>query len=547
MRVPPLVAVLASFLLACGQGKPGSDTPCQHDFDCKSGEGCVGGTCQSLPCGGCQPDQACGTDGTCLTAQGAACAKVVSCPAAYPCNSGGICAKACTLNADCDPGFVCNSGLKSCAQCTFNADCAGKPGKAVCDQDHGVCVDCNVDFDCVKALGSGHFCDAHVCRVGCAKSEDCNASAGETCDTSTTPGQCIQCHGNADCTSFGVDAQACDDTGHCVKCWGPTQAQANNFCGSGTPECNLTTRTCVACLVSNNQSGADCGDRATAPPDPHTALTCDPATNACVHGCQFDSQCGCPRTAPGNLESDCVDPDGTTHRNPDQEHCDKNRTTMAGVSGATVGACVQCTTSTHCEYKIKGTTLYAGRYATLNGARCLSDTCVEGCDTDADCWPDHLTSNGETCHLGSGANNHKCVSCECDSPGADLSWCDSARCGSGKVCDVATLSCRLKNQGEQCLHSNECGDTHDPTIGACLGAGALCVFSSHDGCGTGGVLLCSAGSQFGRCGVPCNDFCGNQCVSGTGCPSGSRCRQASDQDGSSNSICVASTCNVPPP
>ena len=36
---------------------------CQHDRDCPAGQGCVEGTCQDLPCGGCQPDEACAHHG----------------------------------------------------------------------------------------------------------------------------------------------------------------------------------------------------------------------------------------------------------------------------------------------------------------------------------------------------------------------------------------------------------------------------------------------------------------------------------------------------
>src|SRR5438132_2340409 len=165
MRMPRIgMAFLASVFLACGHASANcGGTPCQHNFDCKSGEGCIDGTCQSLPCGGCQPDQACGTDGQCITAQGASCGSVVACPTTYPCNSGGTCAKPCTVNADCEAGFVCNSGLKSCTECAFDTQCAGnKAGKTHCDPDHGACVACNVNLDCVKALGTGHFCDAHV-------------------------------------------------------------------------------------------------------------------------------------------------------------------------------------------------------------------------------------------------------------------------------------------------------------------------------------------------------------------------------------------------
>jgi hypothetical protein len=574
MRMPPptlaALALCPLLLFACGGGKPRNDASCQHNFDCPAGQGCIDNACQALPCGGCQPEEACGTDGNCAAAQGASCADH-TCPAGYPCNSGGRCSKVCTLNQDCDPGFVCNSALHSCAECSFDTQCAGKAVRPVCDSASGACVACNVNFDCVKALGTGHYCDAHACKVGCKDNNDCNAGLGETCDTSTAPGKCIQCHTKDDCAAFG-GTPACDGTGHCVQCAGSTQAEANTFCGQGQSECNLATKTCVQCLPANNASGADCGYLNGGAMDPHDAQTCNPSTLSCTAGCQFDSQCGCPRNAPGGLESDCLNPDGTTHRFPDQEHCDPRRTTMAGVAGPTIGACVQCTQNAHCEYKINGTTQYGGAYAELNGARCFSDSCVEGCDTDTDCWPADSSgqrkSNGRICHQGgsSDPNNHKCVECQCDVPGADPSYCEvkasgARACADGeikdvdgrvtstypKVCDSEKLMCRKKRQGEECSASNECGDTHDPTIGLCIATPSICVYHSHSGATTGGETYCAAGSQpFGRCGVPCDDFPSNYCTGTTHCPTNSSCRQATGEDlaaGHVGAYCVDDRCN----
>jgi hypothetical protein len=559
MRLPPsrLLAslCLALFGISCGHGK--SDGQCQHNFDCPAGQGCDNGICKVLPCGGCQPDQACGADGNCVTAQGATCADH-ACPAAFPCNTGGVCAKQCTLDSQCDPGLFCNSALKSCTQCAFDSQCAGKAGKPVCNTTSGFCAACNADFDCVKALGTGHFCDAHVCKVGCKTNDDCSASLGETCDTSVTPGKCVQCHTNADCAAQGPSASACDNTGHCVQCWGPTQTAANYFCNAPTPECNLTLKQCVGCLPANNPTGQDCGYDVNGTKDPHDARTCDPATYSCTNGCQVDAQCGCPRNALGGVESDCLNPDGTTHRVPDQEHCDPKRTTMTGFTGATQGACVQCTDNTHCEYKIHGTTQYSGAYATMNGARCVADGCLEGCDTDNDCWPDHATSNGKICHVGASGdpNNNKCVECKCDVPGADglgayceLNSAGGRACnptagGDPRVCDAHTLLCRKKDQNEQCTHSNECGDIHDPTVGGCVPSPAACVINWHPAVGTGHSCGNPPGA-YGRCGVSCNDIQNNYCVSTTSCPNGSRCQQASAPDfnaAGAGTFCVSNLC-----
>jgi hypothetical protein len=548
---PAVLAALSLTAFACGKGKaPGA---CEHNFDCAAGQACVSGACQVVPCGGCQPDEACGNDGQCVAAQGVSCADH-TCPAAYPCNGGGVCSKPCTLNQDCDSGFFCNSSLKSCTECAFNTQCESKPGKPVCDTSSGTCVPCNVNFDCVKALGSGHFCDAHACKPGCKADPDCNAGLGETCDTSTSPGKCIQCHVNADCAAQGPSASACDDTGHCVQCWGADQASANTFCGAGTPECNLANKSCVQCLTANNQCGNDCGYlnngvngtawgcASTNDIDPHNAQTCDGSTFSCLPGCQFDSQCGCPHNVlPGYQESAC-------DRFPDQEHCDPKRTTMAGVTGATQGACVQCTDNTHCEYKIHGTALYGGQYATFNGSRCASDSCVEGCDTSDDCYPNHQTpaqNPPKICHVGvpGDANSHKCVECQCDVLSADGTYCEvktdgSPACtntagGSPRVCDSASLKCRLKHEGEECSASNECGALVDPANGSeCPALPGFCALQTNNEATN---KFCSPSHGLpGRCAANAGS-----CT----CPPGSTQRQASNTESGSNQVCFPSSCS----
>jgi hypothetical protein len=368
-----------------------------------------------------------------------------------------------------------------------------------------------------------------------------------------------------DCAAQGPSASACDNTGHCVQCWGATQTAANYFCNSPTPECNFTLKQCVGCLPANDQCGTDCGYAnsgidgtawgcpGSSKTDPHNAQTCNAGTYSCVPGCQFDSQCGCPHNVlPGYNESNCS-------RFPDQEHCDPKRTTMTGVTGTTVGACVQCTDNTHCEYKIHGTTQYSGAYATMSGARCVADSCLEGCDTDNDCWPDHATSNGKICHVGASGdpNNNKCVDCKCDVPGADPTYCEVTSAGGRacnntaggdpRVCDAHSLLCRKKDQNEQCTHSNECGDIHDPTVGACVPAPAACILNWHPPVGSGHSCSNPAGA-FGRCGVPCQDLQNNYCSVGPPamtCPNGSACRQASAPDfgAGSGQFCVSNLCS----
>src|SRR5207302_148214 len=120
---------------------PGS---CTKNRDCPAGQGCVQGACQDLPCGGCQPEEACNTTTEkCETAQGSSCANH-ACPTDYPCN-GVVCAKTCgTSDGDCDPGFHCNSS-HSCVQCLSSSQCDTVAGKPYCDTSSGSCAQCNTN------------------------------------------------------------------------------------------------------------------------------------------------------------------------------------------------------------------------------------------------------------------------------------------------------------------------------------------------------------------------------------------------------------------
>lgn len=499
MRLPSrlsIVVAVAAFTSACGGDRPGSSVSCQRDRDCPTGQG------------------------------------------------------TCTVNGDCDSGFVCNSQLHSCAQCTFDQQCQGVAGKTHCDGASGTCVACNANIDCVTLVGTGHYCDpGHTCKPGCLHDADCSASTGERCDgaTATTPGKCIQCKTNLDCQSTG--ATACDETSHCVQCAGRTQGAANQFCGSGTPECNLATRTCVACLPANNRSGADCGyPVGPGKLDSHDAKTCDAATSSCVDGCQFDEQCGCVRNGSGD--------EGNCFRNPDGEHCDPTRTAMKGADGTfrpSLGGCVQCLTNAHCQ----------SRRTSAAGSRCHSDACEPYCDSDAECVLPDAANPGATKQLlcqqtaGHDVQHKTCTECACEVPSAaDGTYCEvkldgSAACapsGSGnpRVCDKATLLCRKKRQNEQCLTSGECGDVNDPTIGACNPIPGFCAFHSHSGTTAGDTeRYCSAAKNLGRCGVPCDDYPNNRCVGTTPCPSGSACSQATNEGSGpgAGQVCVAQSCN----
>jgi hypothetical protein len=603
LRVPRAVACFAlaplclAALAACSSGSlprlpdgglvTDGGVLCTESEQCPAAQGCIENICTPLPCGGCDSDQVCSvTSSTCVPAQGATCPPLSAggCPEGYSCNSNNVCSQPCTLDTDCPSGLVCNSNTSTCAQCIFDSNCASVAGKPRCDPTSGNCVACLEPIDCTSTLGSDHFCDTNTntCVTGCETSADCNLSNNEFCNgaTSTTPGMCVQCTAATEATQCTVSAPACDAAGQCVIC------TADHYCGPATPRCDTTTQTCVECLPANNANGSDCGYQFSSggPRDPHDEAVCDPTAKDCVPGCATDVNCGCPVDPSTGKPTACA-------REYSQEHCDPTRTTSADVPDAgTEGACVECTANSHCFCKIEGnqgstdpsTGLACNDWpqaGSFDGARCVSDSCVQGCDTNADCPADKL------CSL-SGPTAHQCVECSCanstinDAPGpcvagaTDCGWCSDPTtagalggCGpvhdladggssagaASQVCDALTLTCRLKRQDEACDRSEECGDPRDPTIGACIPGAQFCVQFAHAYAPDSPNLYCSPGRVTGRCGIPCDDSQDNTCSEGVSCPSGSTCKQATAVDQPPGGIepsgeyCTANTCTTSAP
>ena len=95
------------------------------------------------------------------------------------------------------------------------------------------------------------------------------------------------------------------------------------------------------------------------------------------------------------------------------------------------------------------------------------------------------------------ANNHMCVDCACDVPGADPTYCEvktdgnpacsATASGYPRVCDKETLTCRRKRQNEACDFNTDCGATAPGstcasfgTVGTESGVG-FCAVKSNDG------------------------------------------------------------------
>jgi hypothetical protein len=590
LRTPSFaLALLAASLLAtaCGDGDPPAPAPqaCSTALPCPLGQTCVGGTCQSDPCGGlCAADQLCTDAGACAAAQGASC-QAGLCPTGFQCTAQNLCAKSCQRDAQCGAGLVCNASY--CVECfpddTKAVACNGVAASTKPWCSGGRCVQCRPN---TRDCPSGGFCNpaSSSCVPGCRTSDDCNVGGGEHCEgaTASAPGRCVQCSVSPTVTAsdpgcpFNIpgvpDLPACNPDGVCVKC------RADRFCPVATPHCNVASAasaasafTCVSCLPANDATGLDCGRLATATStakDPHTGKTCDPGSFTCTTGCRSDAQCGCTADPATGKPIACP-------RRFLQEKCDPALRSMIvdGTSTSSIGGCVECTANVDCRCKVQGasattTPSCAGwpGLGGLNGARCTKDgngygACTEGCDADADC------PSGLTCSL-SGANAHKCVQCKCP-VGATGAFCDNPAapgvvggCGlSGGatgvqlVCDTATLLCRLKRQGEPCSASAECGDQGDPTIGACLKGAHFCVKNAH-GYTNPQELYCDPGKATGRCGTACvdNDPAVNSCNGASPparCPSGSLCKTATSIDqppgglATTGKYCVPDLCTTP--
>lgn len=560
--VPALVLAFAALSAACGGDTPDPGA-CTKSSQCPAGQGCQAGHCAPLPCGGCQADQVCQDSGSCAQAQGAKC-PTAGCPQGYTCNKNNVCSIPCTLDRDCgDPSLKCNPNTGTCAQCVFDSQCTTIAGKPRCDPASGNCVACLQPIDC----SSGHFCEqsTHLCQTGCKQNSDCNLSAGERCTgaTASTPGKCVQCTADTDCGG-SPSTPACDvPSGRCVGCAG------DKYCNQSSPRCDPVAQLCVQCLPANNASGSDCGYQFVngGPKDPHNALTCDPTSKSCVPGCETDAQCGCPIDPGTGKPTNCA-------RLHSGGHCDPTLTSMPGVAGPSEGGCVECKLNIDCKCKVKGATASTpGCDATwpqlgaLSGARCLRNAttsygeCKEGCDTNADCPANML------CGPAGSANAHKCVECSCNSGNLspDGTWCNDP-VGSNpiggcaqisatayKVCDAATLTCRLKREAEQCDSSKECGDTRDPTVGQCVPGAQFCVKNAHAYTPVGAPeLYCDPGKVHGRCGIACDDAQTNSCNQGAGtaCPNNTNCKTATAVDTPPGGLnvgkyCVSNKCNTP--
>ncbi len=194
-----VVATVTTDPLGCGTA-PSGTTGCTADSDCNGGQT--------------------GTQKICL--------------------SSGQCGDGCHVDTDCTSGNVCDPATSQCTTpgCQADVDC---PSGQVCNGAHS-CVTapgCQQDSDCNGGqTGTQQICGATgQCVSGCNSDTDC--PAGESCDTSSSPGSCASTTSCSVCScddgSCPTDSAGdCQDGTNCLSCTQDSDCTSGWTCVSGT-------------------------------------------------------------------------------------------------------------------------------------------------------------------------------------------------------------------------------------------------------------------------------------------------------------------------
>ena len=224
-----------------------------------------------------------------------------------------------------------------------------------CTDDFKTCPDAFTPEDSVCAQ---RWCEAHGGDARCAPSSDLTtdastATAGAACEANRAcpaasprceAGSCTGCRDAADCAHL-ADTPACDPSGACVACTGPTQ----DLCAARGQVCAAAEARCVEC-----NANADC----TTPERPLCAAS------AC-RGCTADADCEGGQIcheASGRCvecEPDAIQPEREACR--EGRACDPQTFTCRGQPRRSLDVCGKSTD------------------AVVNVARCISDSeCTQG-------------------------------------------------------------------------------------------------------------------------------------------------------------------------
>ena len=460
----------------------------------------------------------------------------------------------CWTDEDCEDGQICNQDThtcrskcpeekplwngKECIECTTNSDCSSRTdGKIWCDTSKGVCVGCNGNY----LSGATH---------ACAKEKPvCNKGVCDVCATgwSDTLKKCTECTTDSHCSSRTDGKIWCNTAaGTCVGCSNHYSSGLVRSCPSSSkPYCH--NGTCKTCTELNAKTA-----------DGHVMTLFGKGASSGKLGCYLcadDKDGNAVDTGCGTAKPRCA---GTTAHNGGLYNscfCPSNKP-----YSNTKGACIECTTNSHCSSRTDGKTWCDtttgtcvgcnGHYTSGKTRACGSSkpychngtckTCVElNAKTDAGevkklfgqsasgnlgCFLCKDDKDGNSQDTGCSANKKRCGSnkrnktnkhnntCSCPtnkpktlSNGTCVECAADKDCGSGKVCSKDhTCKYAANDSGCTAKYNSNCShyESHDGKTG-CWNNGWSITKRSEGKCSKSGWKF------YGKAGSGvCKQFCG---------------------------------------
>jgi len=345
----------------------GGGTSCTCSNDCRTGQACIGGTCQA-PRASCSGDCECPVGQTCA---GGTCQAAGELCGGVACDSGEACVEnVCVAQPEgcdpaCGPGEVCDAATGTCSAgssgnlcdaCTSDDECGGESdacvsvgGNSVCGQTCAGASDCPDGYTCfrvdsvvgMQCVPGGGSCEGCL-STGCSAGQFCNPGTFECSPLTATCDPCgadVQCGSEARCAQIG-GASVCLDTctvgadncapGHgcqdvrgtalCVPDGGSCSGPCDATCAEPTPVVNSATCTCVECVTESDcgtgelcSPGGTCifggGDPCTSIADCPPGQICDTRINRCVQ-CITAGDCATGLICVSGQCRECVCPPG---------------------------------------------------------------------------------------------------------------------------------------------------------------------------------------------------------------------------------------------
>lgn len=422
---------------------------------------------------------------------------------------------ACDDSGDCAPGLECLLNF-----CTVSCDSAG-------------------DATCPDRL---QYCEADVCQpFDCLVESDCTFS--ETCLVGDTPSlnRCVDCVGDGDC--FGSDVCVSNECEECATdshCFASSAFSREFYC---------IENSCAACVTDDHCAVGFCG-----------------VNNTCVQ-CTDDAMCGDDAVCVSEVCVECRVADdceagfgcGSDGR---CLSCAEDTDCEAGfVCDGGVGLCVQCTENSDCAM----------------GFACFNQLCVDSatagsCEQPTDYQIGTVltgdTSVGTSVHQASNSMTDDCSGTDGAGPEFVFQFTPTQ---SGFVCfstDGSSYDTVLHVRGPICDDVNAqlaCDDDGGESVRSSLAVEVTANEIYHlfvDGYATssqGNFVVASSYSPDGTCGpapqcdsdddcvgesVCTNGVCESVCSSTVGCPFGSLCLDANQQEVSADSDTTGSCTSI---